>query len=147
MIFYYKTSMIIVLPFIICFIFLAFWGFYSLYYIKPFSFFLERFYITSALIFVFFLFSIVNACAQFLDCSEIDGNFYITNYLFESCDSKEYFWWKYFLILPTFISFVIIFPMIILIYMFKNRKNLLQKHILYKVGYMLNGYKRKYFYW
>lgn len=147
MIFYYKTLLIIILPFIFSLLLLFFWVFYKIYKSIPFWLIVERFYVSCTLVFLFFLFSIINACAQFLDCTEFEGKFYVTTYLNESCTSEKYLFWKKFIIIPTLIAFAIVFPSIVLIYMLKNKRNLFQGQILSKIGFMLNGYQNKKFYW
>lgn len=147
MIFYYKTLLIITMPLVFCFTFLIFWVIHKLIYKKTWKYMMEKFSITVALIMTFFMFSIVNTCAQFLDCTNIDGEYFVTNYLLLSCSSEDYLWWKYLIILPTIFIFSLMIPAVILLYMFKHRHNLFQKNILYKVGYMLNGYKTEIYYW
>lgn len=147
MIFYYKLLMVIISPFIFIVIFFIFWILYKFHTKKPWKFVLERFYITSILIILFFMFSIINSCAQFLNCSEIGDDKFITNYLSESCSSSRYAIWKYGFIIPIFLLFATIFPGLILSFMIKNRKNLFTKDNIYKIGYMMNGYKSETFYW
>lgn len=147
MIFYYNSLIMILLPSIFVLLLLLFWGCYSLYYKKDWSYMFERFFITSILVIIFFMPTIINTCAQFLNCTEIDGDHYITNYLNESCTSNKYLTWNYALILPGFLFFFVIFPGMILIYMIKNKNHLFSKNVLYKVGYMIKGYKSERFYW
>lgn len=147
MIFYYKTLIVLSLPFIFILLFFLFWVCYKLYYKEKWTFVLERFCITCVLIFLFFMFSIINTCSQFLDCSEINGTNYITNYLNENCSNSKYILWKFGWIIPIFLIFSTIIPGLLLYFMVINRKKLFTENNLYKIGYMLNGYDTESFYW
>ena len=108
----------------------------------------ESFLITVTITFFFFQSSVINALADFLNCTQIEQNFYLTNYLLEKCENNLiYENWRNLLIIPSFSIFCLILPLLSFIYMLRNRKNLYTDHILRKVGFLLNGYSPQYYYW
>lgn len=147
MIFYFNTGINLILPFIFWIGFLLFWISYKFYSRIEWKIAFEKYFITCAMIFIFFMFSVINVCAQFLNCSEISGKYYVTNYLNENCNNSIYIFWKWNIVLPSFLLFSLIIPGILLSYLFMKRETLFHKLNLYKTGFLLNGYKRKKFYW
>ena len=106
------------------------------------------FLISLAITFVIMMPSIFAVAADFLNCTEINGHYYITHFLIERCDENErYIFWKYSLILPSFIFFNLIYPLVLFSFMYRHRENLFDDKIIYKIGFLLNGYSAKTFYW
>ena len=58
-----------------------------------------------------------------------------------------YDFWKKYLIIPAFLLYVMCFPLILFIFMFKNRKRLFDENFISKSGFLLNGYSSKTYYW
>ena len=115
---------------------------------KSFSHVIERFMISCGMSMQFFLSPIINSLSDFLNCTELNGNSYMTNFLIERCNNNEkYFLWKYCFVIPCFSIFAILIPIITSIYMRKNRDKLFDKSMIYKIGYLLNGYSPDSFYW
>ena len=132
-------------PFAFCFLLGLFWVSYKIYSKQKIF---ESFLITISITFFFFQSSVINALADFLNCTQIEQNFYLTNYLLEKCENNLiYENWRNLLIIPSFSIFCLILPLLSFIYMLRNRKNLYTDHILRKVGFLLNGYSPRYFYW
>lgn len=130
-----------------CFLF-AFW--LTMKIIRKMSFYqmLERFLITLAMIFMFFLSSIIGAVADFFNCTQIYNEHYVTNFLIEKCSNNPtYDMWKKYLIIPASCLFLVVFPLILFIYMHKHRDRLFEREIVYKIGFLLNGYSVKSYYW
>lgn len=147
MIYYYKCLLVLLLPFFMCFVYVVYWSIFTVYYSKSFKFFLEKIIVTSAVIFINFMFSVINMAAQFLDCKNLGSDRYINVYLSESCSSEKYLFWRNYIILPAFIFFSIIVPGLILIYLFRKKKKLYEKKEICRIGFMLQGYRKKAFYW
>ena len=145
---YYKLSILIACPLAFCFLLGFFWILYKFYSKQRFFVIFESFLITISITFFFFQSSIINALTDLLNCTKIENNSYITNYLLEKCtDNIHYEKWRNLLVIPTFSIFCFILPLVPFVYMFKNRKNLYNDKILSKVGFLLNGYSPQYYYW
>ena len=135
-------------PFIFTFLLFVFWIFYKIKENLPFPVMIEHFCITTAISFLFFLSPIINVLADFLDSTEIFGNYYITSYLIErSNNNPQYNLWRNYLILPSFCFFTILFPLCLFIYMQRRKHILFTEGIIYKIGFVLNGYSSETFYW
>ena len=135
-------------PFAFCFLLGLFWIFYKFYSKQKIIVILESFLITVSITFFFFQSSVLNALANLLNCSKIENNFYLTNYLLEKCAENEYYEkWRNFVIFPSFSFFSLILILLPMIYMFKNINNLYSDNVLRKVGFLLNGYSPRYFFW
>ena len=127
---------------------LIFWLLYKIVRKKSFSHVIERFMISCGMSMQFFLSPIINSLSDFLNCTELNGNSYMTNFLIERCNNNEkYFLWKYCFVIPCFSIFAILIPVITYFYMRKNRNKLFDKSMIYKIGYLLNGYSPDSFYW
>ena len=86
--------------------------------------------------------------AEFLFCTEIEGNYYISNFLIEQCnDNERYTLWKSILIWPSIVLIIILFPIILFLYMFRHRKNLLDTKFSVYFGFLSQGYSLEMFYW
>ena len=109
---------------------------------------IERFLISVAIVLLFFMSNIFDMTVQFLNCQQIDENYYISSFLIEQCNNNErYSFWKYFFIWPCFLFFIIIVPFVFFLFMFKNRKRLFEEDVIVKIGFLLNGYSTETFYW
>ena len=135
-------------PFAFCYLLALFWIFYKFYSKKRASIILESFLITASITFFFFQPSIINGLSDLLNCTKIENEYYIRNYLIEKCaNNTNYNKWQNLMIIPAFCFFAIILTMMPFIYMYKNRENLYRENILRKVGFLMNGYSRTSFYW
>ena len=140
--------MTIVYPLFFVVFLMGFWIFYKILYKITFLLMFERFSITVAIIFIFFLSPICNILANFFNCTQIYDNFYITNYLLERCNNNpRYDFWANFLIIPSFCFFIVFYPLILFSYMYRNRNILFTENVIYKIGFLLNGYCINTFYW
>ena len=127
---------------------MIFWFCFMMFYKITFKKVIKKFLITLAIETNLFLSAIINALANFVNCSEIDNEFYITNYLAEKCSNNyRYSLWRNALIIPSFIVFAVILPLLAFNFMFKNRQKLLSKNIIQYVGFLLSGFEIKKFYW
>lgn len=112
------------------------------------SYVLERFLITFGMTLFFFLSPIINVLSDFFNCTELHGNSYVTNYLIEKCDGNPtYDFWKYRLIIPSFVVFGILTPFFTFYYMWRKKDHLFEDMYICKIGFLLNGYSSKNFYW
>ena len=108
----------------------------------------ERFLITAAIIFFYFQAPVLNAIAGMLNCYPIENEKYITDYPLEQCThNARYSEWRNILIIPAACFFVLILPAWPLYYMHKNKAMIFHKDVIYKIGFLLNGYSPKTFYW
>ncbi len=138
----------IILPFLYCFFLLFFWLIHKILRKISIQFMKERFFLTSALVYYYFQPSITNALSDFLNCTKVGENYYLSNYLNEECtNNNRYLMWVLFLVLPSFVIYAIIFPGLAFFYMFLKRNKLYEGDVIYKVGFMLNGFAKEKFYW
>lgn len=97
---------------------------------------------------MFFLSSIIGTVADFFNCTQLYDDFFLTNFLLEKCnDNPKYEFWKINLIFPTFLIFIVAFPLLLFFYMYRNRNRLFDSDVVYKIGFLLNGYSEKSYYW
>ena len=143
---YYKVLMLICLPFSFCFFLIAFWTLYKIFSKQSFIKVCESFLITAIITFFYFQSSIITALANLLNCTKIEDENYLTNYLFEKC-AEHYYSWRNLMILPAFFFFSIILTILPFIYMFKNMENLYTESVLSKIAFLLHGYSAKHYYW
>ena len=145
---YYKLSILIGCPFAFCFLLGLFWISYKFYSKQKVLVLFENFLITISITFFFFQSSIINALTDLLNCTKIENDDYISNYLLEKCSGNvNYEKWRAFLIIPSFCFFCLILPLLPFVYMFKNRANLYSDKILSKIGFLVNGYSPQHYYW
>lgn len=138
----------IIYPLAFCSILFVFWLLINLKLNFDFKTLMDKFLVTSNMVFVFFIPTYVNTLMDFLNCSEINGKHYVTNYLVIRCDNNEnYQFWIKFIISPCLCVFALILPFSAFYYMFCNRKILFTQKIICKIGFLLNGYSSKTFYW
>ena len=134
-------------PFAFCALLAFFWIGYKLLSTKKRIIF-ESFLISTSITFFYFQSTVLNSLANLLSCTKIENTYYLTNYLLVKCDGNaDYGFWRNFVIIPLFTFFSIILTSLPFIYMFNNRKNLYNDNVLRKVGFLLNGYSKQYFYW
>ena len=108
----------------------------------------ERFFISVAIVFIFFMSNIFDMTLQYMNCEKIDENYYISSFLIEQCNNNErYSFWKYYFIWPCFIFFIIFIPFVCFLFMFQNKKRLFEDDVIVKIGFLLHGYTSKTFYW
>ena len=131
-----------------CFVLIIFWIICKFYKKMNFSLMIERFLATTTITFFYFQAPVINALAGILNCSRIENESYITDYLLEQCtNNARYSEWRNILIIPAACFFVFILPAWPLYYMHKNKKIIFNQEVIYKVGFLLNGYSPKTFYW
>lgn len=135
-------------PLSYAFLLLLFWITYKIIYKLTFKKMIERYLISAVIVFIFFMSNIFSTTVNFMNCNKINNDEYIFNFLIERCnDNERYYFWKYTLIWPSFFLFTILIPLILFLYMFKHRNNLFDEDIIVKIGFLLNGYSGKTFYW
>ena len=109
---------------------------------------LEDFLITGAIILFYFQAPVINGLAGMLNCSHLDHESYMTDYPLEACSNNaRYYDWNIQLILPAACFFVLIFPICLIYYLHKNRDIVFSKVVIYKVGFLMNGYSSDHYYW
>lgn len=136
------------LPFGFCLFLALFWIVYKLLSKKSKRLIFESFLISTSITFFYFQSSILNSLANLMNCTKIENNYYLTNYLLVNCDGNpEYEFRRNYVIIPFFTFFSLVLTSLPFIYMFNKRKNLYTDNVLRKVGFLLNGYCKKYFYW
>ena len=136
-------------PFVLSVLLIIFWLFYKLRSFEmDYGIMLEKFLISLSITIILLMPSIFTATANYLNCQDINDHSYISTFLIERCDNNErYTFWKIRLIWPCFFLFNLAFPLSLFIYMFRNKYNLFQEKIIYKIGFLLNGYSSHTFYW
>lgn len=109
---------------------------------------LEGFLITNGMTLFFFLSPIINLLSSFLNCTDINGEKRLTNFLIEKCENNSrYEFWKNNFVIPSFVIFGFLIPFSMFYYMFKRKKDLYEETFRYKIGFLLNGYTSINFYW
>ena len=145
---YYKALIVVGCPFAFCLLLAVFWTIFKFYSKRKLSDIFESFFITATITFFFFQSSVINALADLLSCIQIESNDYLGNYLLEQCSGNPHYEkFRNFMILPAFSFFILLFTVAPFLYMFKNRADLYTDKILRKIGFLLNGYSRHFYYW
>ena len=145
---YYRVGLAIMYPLLFIFVLLVFWIIYKFYIKVSFRVIFQNFLVSVSIVLFYFMSNIFTTTVEFLNCTEIDGNYYISNFLIEKCnDNERYSFWKYNVIWPAFLIFTILFPLILFVYMFRHRKNLFDERVRVNVAFLLNGYSAETFYW
>ena len=140
--------MIILIPLVFSCLLIIFWLFYKMMYKLSFMLTLEHILLTISISIHFFLSSIINALADFINCSDLNNDSYITNYLMEKCSNNlRYLKWRNYLVIPSFAIFAGFLPTIAFLYTYSNRERLFDKKVIKNVRFFLNGYSTKTFYW
>lgn len=91
--------------------------------------------------------NIVNSLLELSDCELIYEETYLRSYLIENCESERYKNWFYYFVLPNFMIYGFFIPLFAFIFLLKNRSLVLDKDIIEKIGFLVNGYKTKKYYW
>ena len=147
-IYYYKEFFLILFSLFFAIFFMIIWLIKLFIYRFRFHSIIERFLITTNILILYFLSPIINMIADFFNCTELNGNTYMTNYLLERCNNNEtYDLWRNALIFPSFAFYVIIFPLIFCFFIYKNKKQLFGSNVMSKIGFVLQGYTSKTYYW
>ena len=143
-----KSLVLVLCPFGYAILLSVFWLIYKFYTKSKFSHIFENFIITLNMTFLYFQSPIVNFLSEILNCTEIENQFYISNYLLERCsDNPRYIKWRNYFVIPCFSFFTIIFSFVPLYYMYINKETLYSKALFRKIGFLLNGYSLERFYW
>ena len=110
---------------------------------------MKNFLQSQIIIITFLLSSIINTLADFVNCTTINNEDYNVSYLTVQCTNNEtYLFWRSFYIIPSFIFYALLLPIIAFVFMYKNRKKLFQLDVVSKISFFLmNGYKRESYYW
>lgn len=85
-------------------------------------------------------------CDSFQTQSDIK-EYYIHSYLSTKCYSDYYYKWLSVSIIPWFIFYAVLLPLVAAIFMIINRQNIYAKDIIVYVGFLVNGYKGENNYW
>lgn len=139
--------MITSLPFIYSFFLIYFWLVHKFIYKTSFKLALEKYLITVSIVFFFFQSPIINSLCEIINCTPLGESSYMTNYLKEECYTSTHLDLIFYYVIPCFICFVFILPAIPFFIMWKNRKILCSEKMIYKIGFLLNGYDKDVFYW
>lgn len=135
-------------PIVFSFILLIFWLIRGVIAKYGFSTVFEKFLVTMAITFFYFQAPVINALSGILDCTNINNNDYITNYLIEQCSGNpRYDEWRNYFVIPMFCFFALVLPICPFYYMHKNKERLFTKNLISKIGFLLNGYSKKTFFW
>ena len=111
--------------------------------------FFPNFLMTTFIMFSFFQSSIISDLSSNLDCIMIENKYYLANYLIEECsiENGRYSLILVIMVFPGLFIFAILKPLISFYFIYKNRKNLSEKHIRSKIGFTIIGLSEKKFYW
>ena len=125
-----------------------YWFIYKFLKKITFSLMLEKFLITVCILMNFFLSPVINAISNFFNCTILYSEQYITENLWEKCyNNPRYSFWRSHVMLPAFLFYAILLPLMLFSFLFKNRQNLFEERILSKIGFLLKGYSENKFYW
>ena len=115
--FYYKTLLVILYPLFLSIILIPILLVLKIKYHFENSVIYERYIIMVAITLNYFLSPVLTALANFINCTDLYSNQYITVFLIERCnDNPQYLFWLLNIILPTFIFYGILLPPCILVY-------------------------------
>ena len=145
---YYRTSIELLMPFFFGIILLTFWllavRFYKVSFVEA----LKNFLQTQLIMITFLLSSIINSLANFVNCIQLYNEKFNFKYLNVQCThNAEYLFWRNVFILPAFLFYALLLPLIALCYLYKNRFNLFELDVVAKIRFLLNGYKQECYYW
>lgn len=91
--------------------------------------------------------SFINAYFKYIICIKIDGFDYLKIYLKERCWVSSHFYHFIALILPSLIFWMVIYPLGVLILIYKNYKNLKKRNNHSIFSFFTDGLKPNFFYW
>lgn len=105
--------------------------------------------IINALIIIlsFFQPSFINFYIQNLSCDKIGNTSYMTYDMEQECWNETHTLFSILIIMPFLILWMIIFPMVFLIYMISHRKKLRDPHVFHLTRFFQAGYIENRFYW
>lgn len=147
-IFYFKILLTMLTPLIFGALLIIFWIICKIYYKFSIEETIQKFLSTFFITLSFFLSSIITSLSEFISCTQIYEESYITTYLTEKCtNNPRYSMWRNFLVIPSFLIFAFFLPLFILFYMRRKRNQLFQKDVFPKISFLLNGYTHQTFYW
>ena len=95
----------------------------------------------------FFQATFINFYIKNLSCETIVNSSYLIDNLNQECWDDSFTLNAIFIIFPCLIFWMVIFPMMFLIYMILNRKNLDSEKIRYITRFFQSGYRSKVFFW
>lgn len=96
-------------------------------------------------IIIFSIFEILK-CDEF-NSGENQKEYYIHTFLSEKCYTETYKFWFNYLMIPLFIFYAIILPLIAFIYIIIIRKNMNKKNNLIYISFLVNEYKSDNRFW
>lgn len=92
--------------------------------------------------------TILESLFDILKCEKIGEQYYISKELLTLCYDSQYKKWVAFLVVPSFLIYVIIFPCYLFILVSSNNKKISSlEEFNQKVGFLIQGYKKSAFYW
>ena len=95
----------------------------------------------------FFQATFINFYIKNLSCETIVNSSYLIDNLNQECWDDSFTLNAIFIIFPCLMFWMVIFPMMFLIYMILNRKNLDSEKIRYITRFFQSGYRSKVFFW
>lgn len=144
--FYIRALINILFPFCFCLGVVFFWLLKFCFSPKNQDFF-SKALVTIAITLFFFQSPMINQMTDFLHCFKIEDNSYNYGLPIENCANPKYIFWRNALIIPVFCFYSILLPIITFGYMFQNRNDIYEEHIICKIGFLLNGYKEDKYFW
>lgn len=85
-----------------------------------------------------------------MDCRSFDpqpGKSYVRTFLTEECFTNNYWAWIIGFVIPTFLLYAFLEPLITLIYLYKNKENLKKTKFLVDMSFLIQGFHKNSFYW
>ena len=147
-VFYYKLGTTLLMPAFFGGGLLIFWLMAAKIYKLTLNEAMKNFLQSQIIIITFLLSSIINALADFVNCTTINNEDYNMSYLTVQCTNNEtYLFWRTFYIIPSFIFYALLLPMIAIVYMYKNRQKLFDLDVVPKISFLMNGYRQEFYYW
>ena len=144
---YVKTMIMLLIPGLFLVIILLFWIFRKHSKKLVFRPVLEKIFLTGVMTLFFFQCPLITSLTEIMNCVDIGENSFIQSFLIEKCNGSTYHFWQNYIILPFFCFYTIFLPLLALIYMIYNKKNLYEDNVIIKIGFLLNGYNEEQFYW
>lgn len=127
---------------------IIFWIAYALKRKMNFFKMLSSFLTTFSILILFFLPAILNTITDFINCTDLNGEEYVTNFPMVKCSNNlEYQKWRNYLIFPSFFFFCVFLPFLAFIYAYRNKESLHEESVMQNIGFLLKGYDDKYYYW
>ncbi|EWS76085.1 transmembrane protein, putative (macronuclear) [Tetrahymena thermophila SB210] len=108
---------------------------------------LYQFYTGSIFLFLYLQPDLVSQMISLLSCRQIGDTLYILNNTTYECNTKSYKFYSISFVLPFLILWVLILPLLLLIYILKNKVKLDNLSINMRFGFLYREYKNNVFYW